>query len=149
LRHALATREGVPCVLEWSPDFVVSVASRPLAEGGWVSTFEDITLRHRAQARMAWLVGHDALTGLPNRRDFVDWCAARLAYPERATQETGTRLALVRIDLVRFRQVHERRGQGWPKPCSWWWPSGCVRPVDGRGANAWPGSTATSSSLLR
>lgn len=112
LRHALATREGVPCVLEWSPDFVVSVASRPLAEGGWVSTFEDITLRHRAQARMAWLVGHDALTGLPNRRDFVDWCAARLAYPERGTQETGTRLALVRIDLVRFRQVHERRGQG-------------------------------------
>ena len=37
------------------------------ADGGWVSTFEDITERRRREAKIAHMARHDALTNLPNR----------------------------------------------------------------------------------
>ncbi|MGI4976715.1 MAG: PAS-domain containing protein, partial [Janthinobacterium lividum] len=46
---------------------VVSVSHQPTADGGWVSTFEDITDRRRAEAQIMFMARHDALTSLPNR----------------------------------------------------------------------------------
>ncbi|WP_204310959.1 PAS-domain containing protein, partial [Stenotrophomonas maltophilia] len=46
---------------------VVAIESRKLSDGGLVATYEDITERRHAEAKVAFLAGHDALTNLPNR----------------------------------------------------------------------------------
>jgi len=50
---------------------------------------------------------HDQLTGLPNRASFLE----RLARRARAAQAGGENLAVVVVDLDRFRRVNDRYGQ--------------------------------------
>ena len=44
-----------------------AVSHQPMPDGGWVATYEDITERRRAEAQIAHMAHHDALTDLPNR----------------------------------------------------------------------------------
>jgi diguanylate cyclase (GGDEF)-like protein len=46
---------------------VIAVQNQPMAGGGWVAMHEDITERQRAEAKVAHMARHDALTDLPNR----------------------------------------------------------------------------------
>ncbi len=46
---------------------VVRVVEQALPDGGWVAIHEDITAQRAAEARIAHMAHHDALTGLPNR----------------------------------------------------------------------------------
>ena len=45
----------------------VLVTNSPMAAGGWVATHKDITERRIAEAKIAYMAQHDALTDLPNR----------------------------------------------------------------------------------
>ena len=59
-------------------------------EDGWLATFEEITDRRAAEARMVHLAHHDALTDLPNRVLFRQKLEHALAYVRR-----GEKLALL------------------------------------------------------
>ena len=48
----------------------ISVVYTPMQNGGWVTTYLDVSARHKAEAKVAHMAQHDALTELPNRRRF-------------------------------------------------------------------------------
>ena len=84
----------------------IQIVNRPLPEGGWVATHDDITEQRRSSAQIAFLAHHDALTGLANRAAIsrrIEEAAAR----ERRTGEPFTVLLL---DLDRFKQVNDTLG---------------------------------------
>lgn len=107
---------------------ILSVSHRVMAEGGWVSTHEDITERRRVENRIAHMAGHDALTDLPNRSLFREQMEKALVETRR-----GEGLAVLYVDLDHFKEVNDTLGH----------PAGdellrvvaarlknCVRPID-------------------
>ena len=50
---------------------VIKYHRRPLPNGGWVSTHEDVTEARRSNQQIAYLAAHDVLTGLSNRATFA------------------------------------------------------------------------------
>jgi diguanylate cyclase (GGDEF)-like protein/PAS domain S-box-containing protein len=91
--------------------FWASVATNPIFDAGGrylgaLALVNDITER-RAVAERAWhQANYDALTGLPNRHMFMD----RLALEMRKADRSGAFLALLFIDLDRFKDVNDRLG---------------------------------------
>jgi len=90
-------------VIELDDGRAIDVARAPVPGGGWVCTHEDITERRRAEERMRFLAGHDALTALPNRRLFRETVERELA----ACTAAGTEAALLCVDLDGFKQIND------------------------------------------
>ncbi len=80
----------------------ISLNWRRLADGGWVTTAEDITDRKRIEREIVHLAHHDALTTLPNRAAFHEHLERRLA--------TGIPCALLYLDLDRFKPINDSLG---------------------------------------
>ena len=72
----------------------------------YVGVFADITTIKRSQAKLVHLAHHDPLTGLPNRSLFND----RLAHALDHTRRGGHRLAVLFLDLDRFKNVNDSLG---------------------------------------
>jgi diguanylate cyclase (GGDEF)-like protein len=83
----------------------IQIVNRPLADGGWVATLEDITERKRSDERIAHLAHYDALTDLPNRVLFQEQLEAALA-----RLVDGEQLALFYIDIDEFKSVNDLLG---------------------------------------
>ena len=71
-----------------------------------VAAVRDITERKAAEARIRFLANHDALTGLPNRVLFRDRLEQALARARR----DGDQVAVLCLDLDRFKEVNDLRG---------------------------------------
>jgi diguanylate cyclase (GGDEF)-like protein/PAS domain S-box-containing protein len=68
-----------------------------------LSLSEDITERKQAEARIAHMAHHDALTDLPNRTAFSE----RLTRTLEAARESGGSFAVLSLDLDRFKEVND------------------------------------------
>jgi diguanylate cyclase (GGDEF)-like protein len=84
----------------------LAVSHQPMEDGGWVATYEDISERRRAEARIRFMAHHDALTSLPNRLLFHERMKAALEEERRS----GTSLAVLCLDLDYFKGVNDTLG---------------------------------------
>jgi diguanylate cyclase (GGDEF)-like protein len=82
---------------------VLHVAHNPVAEGGFVQTFEDVTDRRRAEAKASHLASHDVLTNLPNRRLLKQHIYVAL-------NDSQSDCAVLCLDLDRFKSVNDTLG---------------------------------------
>ncbi|MCP5158943.1 MAG: EAL domain-containing protein [Gammaproteobacteria bacterium] len=73
-----------------------------------VGTIQDITERKQAEGQLAYLANYDALTALPNRYLFQD----RLEHALRQADRNGSQLALLFLDLDRFKAINDTFGHG-------------------------------------
>lgn len=69
-------------------------------------TFRDVTEERQAQRRISYLARFDTLTGLPNRNQFLEALEEQI----RAVGKTSGPLALLSIDLDRFKTVNDTLG---------------------------------------
>ena len=83
----------------------IEIVNKPLPEGGWVATIEDITPRKRAEEKIAHLAHYDALTELPNRVLFREKLEQSLK-----ELKPGARLAVLYIDVDEFKSVNDALG---------------------------------------
>lgn len=82
---------------------VIAITNKPIANGFWIGTHEDITARRQAERRVEHLAWYDALTDLPNRAAFNE----RLAAAVQRTAATTEKFALLCADLDRFKVVND------------------------------------------
>lgn len=85
---------------------IIKLTHRPMEQGGWVITYEDVTERRKAEARVAHMAQHDALTELSNRVLFRDKMCDGLA----EVAAHGGEMAVLCLDLDNFKTVNDRLG---------------------------------------
>ena len=89
----------------WVLGSSVGVIKDGALTGLW-STWRDITGRKNALAKLEHQARHDPLTGLPNRKWLAEQLSARIA----ESAANGERLALMLMDLDRFKEINDALG---------------------------------------
>jgi diguanylate cyclase (GGDEF)-like protein len=83
----------------------IAITVQPMADGGTVSTHQDITEQRRSEAKIAHMAHHDALTGLPNRTLLDERLEHAVADAKR-----GEMVATHLLDLDYFKNVNDTLG---------------------------------------
>ncbi len=105
IRSFFERREGGKIVFERTDGRTFSALTKPMADGGSVVTFEDITEQRRTEAKISHMARHDALTNLLNRVAFYEQIETILSHLRRS--ET---MAVLSLDLDHFKSVNDTLG---------------------------------------
>lgn len=103
LVSAMSSGTTLTATVEYEDGRVVYVVNRPIGNGFWVGTHDDITDRKRTERLIAHMAHHDSLTDLPNRSTFAAQLQKSL---DKAAGDNGS-FALICIDLDRFKEVND------------------------------------------
>jgi diguanylate cyclase (GGDEF)-like protein len=103
---------GVPAIevapglhnLEMADGRIIAISHQPMADGGWVDTFEDVSERHRAEANLERMARYDGLTKLPNRTFF------RERLEEALDKARACGPVVLCLDLDGFKAVNDTLG---------------------------------------
>lgn len=93
-------------LLQNSGGRLISIVTQPTPEGGWVTTFEDVTEYQAAELKLELLARQDPLTGLANRtflRQRLDEAIARM--------KRGIPFALLLLDIKDFKSINDSLGE--------------------------------------
>ena len=97
--------EPTDSIVELRNGRTFKIRHRPMPDGGWVATHEDITEQRRSEVRIEYMAHHDALTDLANR----------VLLNERLERELGRidggeMVAVHHLDLDQFKAVNDTFG---------------------------------------
>jgi diguanylate cyclase (GGDEF)-like protein/PAS domain S-box-containing protein len=101
----LVRRDGFETAIE---DSSAPIHDRRGQVTGAVMVFHDVTQARASTHRMSYLAHHDYLTDLPNRLLLDD----RLAQAIAVAQRDGQRLAVLFVDVDRFKHINDSLGHG-------------------------------------
>jgi diguanylate cyclase (GGDEF)-like protein len=100
------SKEPTDSIVELRNGRTFKIRHRPMADGGWVATHEDITEQRQSEVKIEYMAHHDALTDLPNR----------VLLNERLEQALGKSIhrqemvAVHHLDLDQFKAVNDTFG---------------------------------------
>jgi diguanylate cyclase (GGDEF)-like protein len=103
LRRIAAEGKTAMRIREWAGR-TLSAVYHPLADGGCIATFEDITEQRLAQEKIFYMARHDALTDLPNRLLF------REKMEQALNNSRDPVFAALCLDLDQFKGVNDTLG---------------------------------------
>jgi len=98
--------EPTDSIVELKNGRTFKIRHRPMPDGGWVATHEDITEQRQSEVKIEYMAHHDALTDLANR----------VLLNERLEQALGRRIhreemvAIHHLDLDQFKAVNDTFG---------------------------------------
>ncbi len=102
----LIARGGESDIVKLSDGRFIRITLETMAEGGWVTTLEDVTQAELANAEIVRMAHYDGLTSLANRTKFLSELSEWLG--GNASHTIGVML----LDLDHFKEVNDTFGHG-------------------------------------
>lgn len=84
----------------------IEIRDHAMADGGWLSTHEDVTERHLSEKKIKHLANFDSLTGLANRTRIRGVLQAAID----EALKNGTKMSLLYVDLDGFKEINDTLG---------------------------------------